>query len=342
MLQRGLTMAAGDHDDLELDPLRKEAVGWVRRLTSGAATMADADELRQWRDKSPEHAAAFAAASLLWRDLGKAGETLRRRDTGSRLQDNAARRIGPMSRRAFVGGGLVAASVAAGVYVAARPPLELWPSLTELSADYRTGAGEQRNVAVSDNVSIRLNTRTSIARQSSDEGGERLKLIAGEASFATARQGRTLIVEAADSEMTATAARFDVRYLQHDDGASVCATCLRGELRVARGGDRATVMAGQQLRYDAQGEMQVRSVDIDVMSAWHDGVLIFRATPLSEVVTEVNRYRAGRIIVTSAALGRAPVSGRFRISRLDDILTQIEQAFGARMRALPGGIVLLS
>lgn len=336
MLQQVIVMMPGDSDDIGLDPLKKEALNWVRRLTGGTVTAADAEQLRLWRARSPQHAAAFAAASRLWRDLHPAGENLRRREA------QAASRSVFMGRRAFIGGGLAAASIAAGAYVAVRPPLDLWPSLNELAADYRTRPGEQREIALSDDISIRLNTRTSIARQPIEAGIERVKLIAGEASFSNFGRGHTLAVAAADKQITAIAARFDVSYLQNDEGSSVCATCLQGELQVERGADQTVISAGQQLRYMPDGAKQIKQVDLDIVSAWHQGALVFRATPLQEVIDEVNRYRAGKVIVTNAELGRAPVSGRFRISRIDDILIQIEQAFGAKLRMLPGGLVLLS
>jgi transmembrane sensor len=40
-------------------------------------------------------------------------------------------------------------------------------------------------------------------------------------------------------------------------------------------------------------------------------------------------------------LGRELVNGRFRIDHIDEVLNRIEQVFDARMRSLPGGIVLL-
>jgi len=42
--------------------LRRDAHAWVRRLTSGEATVADAQALKRWSDTSDAHAAAFAEA----------------------------------------------------------------------------------------------------------------------------------------------------------------------------------------------------------------------------------------------------------------------------------------
>ena len=45
----------------------------------------------------------------------------------------------------------------------------------------------------------------------------------------------------------------------------------------------------------------VIGVDTVVVTAWRDGVLVFRNTPLVRVIEEVNRYRPGRIILAAAS-----------------------------------------
>lgn len=324
-------MNGADQRDREL---KRQAVAWVRRLTSGEATVADAEALKRWRGQSPEHAAAFADVSRLWRDLEPAGRNVRRyREISSTPAFSVT-----LGRRAFLGGGLAAAS-AAGVYAAVRPPLGLWPSVHELTADYRTTTGEQRNVELFDAVSVHMNTRTAIEVHASDSAADRIELLSGEAAFSVGeRSGRRLAVRAADRWVTADAARFDVRHLN----SAVCVTCLGGTVSVERDSEVVAVGTGQQLRYDASGLQPPDRVDTDVASAWQRGFLIFRFTPLSDVVDEVNRYRSGRIIITNPDLGRMPVSGRFRIDNLDQILTRIEQAFGANIRTIPGGLVFLS
>jgi transmembrane sensor len=132
-------------------------------------------------------------------------------------------------------------------------------------------------------------------------------------------------------------ARFNVRY----DSRSVCVTCLRGEVRVERGRTVFPLPAGRQMTYADQAFGPVVAVDLAVVTAWHDGILIFDATPVTAVIAEVNRYRPGRIILTNAGLGRERFSARFRIASVDRVVGEIEQVFGARATVLPGGIVLL-
>src|SRR5262249_58154354 len=91
-------------------------------------------------------------------------------------------RRGHIGRRAFMGGAIAASAAAA--YVAIRPPLELWPSLSELAADYRTAPGEQRSIVLAGGASVELNTRTSIVLRPSTEATERIELISGETAVA--------------------------------------------------------------------------------------------------------------------------------------------------------------
>jgi len=328
-------MSGMDDGEMRLDPLKREAVAWVQHLTSGQATAADAEALRRWCGQSADHAAAFAAARGLWRDLAPAGRNVRA--AASAAQVSHGRR--PLNRRMLLGGGLAATASVAGVYALARPPLGLWPSWSELAADYRTGTGEQRSVALPGDVSIRLNVQTSIALQPADPEVARVELLSGEAVFATG--GRSFGVRAADRWILADTAQFDVRYVSAGGERPVCVTCLKGDLRVQRGAEAVAITAGQQLRYDARGQT-LAAADIEVASAWQHGILLFRFTPLADAVEEINRYRPGRIVIVNADIARLPVSGRFRIDRMDEVLIQIQQAFGTRMRSLPGGIVLLS
>ncbi len=322
-------MTIGDRED-GLGALDREAHRWVAQLVSGEASAADGDAIRRWRSRSPAHEAAFVSAIRQWRDLGLAGHQLRARP------DLPVWKPPVVSRRAILGGAGTLAATMAG-YVVVQPPLGLWPSLRELSADYRTATGEQRHVILADDVSVRLNSQTSIAIPSAVDTRDQVKLISGEAAFTTT-SGRGLEVLAADGRTFAKQARFDVRNI----GSTVCVTCFDGDLRVEFGARALTIGAKQRTLYDRQGLQAAVAIDPTEAAAWHEGILIFHFTPLSQVITEINRYRPGKVILMNEALGQNPVNGRFSIGRMDEVLVWIEYAFGAKSRSLPGGILLLS
>ncbi|HVX78800.1 MAG TPA: FecR domain-containing protein [Bradyrhizobium sp.] len=326
-------------DDTSEDQLRSEAVDWVQRLDSGRATPGDLEALKQWCARSPVHEAAFREAGQLWKNFVPATRNLRARGELPAALAPRQPDVQPVfSRRMVLSGGLAAAS-AAVAYTVVHPPLNLWPSFAELTADYRTSTGEQRELALSNNVSVYLNTQTSVALEASDESVYRVELVAGEASFVSQpQQKRQLAVVAADGTTVARNAHFDIRRIDR----SVCVTCIDGSVSVEGRSSAVTLALGQQVRYDQSGMGSVVPADVELVSAWRQGVLIFRSTPLSEVVDEINRYRSGKVILLDRNLAQKAISGRFRIDHIDDILFRLNQAFGLNSHPLPGGIVLLS
>jgi transmembrane sensor len=316
------------------DEVKDQATAWLMLLTSGNATAADAEALRRWREQSRAHQEAFAEAKLFWQVLGPAAtEVSLRADPSARLTVASAGLVG---RRAFIGAAL-AASAAAVAYVGSKPPFEFWPSVEELRADYRTGTGEQRQVALAEGVSLILNTQTSIGVRQISPQSRAIELIAGEASFTTARGDAPIDIFAASGRASAGTARFEMRR----DGEAVQVTCLDGLVEVMCHGRSVTVPPGRRLTYDRAGVQAPVAVDLVVATAWQQGQLIFRHERLARVVEEVNRYRPGRIILLDRGLGERDVVATFHLSRIDEAIEHLARAFGARTRSLPGGVVLL-
>lgn len=335
-------MSKGRHSGPDLDAVEHEAIAWAQKLTPGEATREDVAALKRWRAQSPAHDAAFVEARRVWVTVGAAGRALHPKEDFLAELDFLGERRRTMNRRVLLGGG-VATLAAATIYGAVNPPLGLWPSVTELKADYRTGTGEQRKVTFAGDVTINLNTQTSLAVRSTEGSEDRIELIAGEASFAAPRRvSRSLVVLAADGKTIADAGRFDIRYAAGGQGPVVSVTCFDGTVRIEHRADTSALRAGQQVRYDAVELSQIASVDPMAASEWQRGIVEFRSTPLIEAVEEINRYRPGRIILMNAALGRKQLSGRFRIDQMNQVLLQLEHAFNAKLQRLPGGIVLLS
>jgi transmembrane sensor len=314
----------------ELDPLTHEALEWVIRLKSGEATVADGAALQHWRGQSAAHENAFREAVELWRTLGAVAREISHDEQVARP---LARRL--LGRRALLGGAIAAS--AAG-YLIVRPPLDLWPSLAELSADYRTAKGEMRHLALEQDVSLEMNTLTSIAVRSTQQE-ERIELISGEATIRTGRAAsKPLVLIAAGGRITAVDANFNARCI----GGAVSVTCVNGEVEVEQGAHSVRLVAGMQVGYSADGMANPVAVDPAHATAWRNGLLIFENRPLAQVIEEVNRYRPGKIILANGSLGGRLVSGTFHLDRLDDVIGQVMQAFGAHVTTLPAGVVLLS
>src|SRR5450830_758200 len=209
------------------------------------------------------------------------------------------------ARRAWLGGA-VAASL--GLLVM-RPPTDLWPAVAGLSADYATGTGEQREVAFDGGVLVQMNTQTRLDAARLQDGAAALVLLSGEAEFQAGLRGAARVrVQAGDGTVSA--------------------------------GNDAELAAGQQLRYRPEHFGIARAVAKSEVSAWRQRLLVFKQSTLAEVVDEVNRYRPGKLILNGDALKQTRVQASFSLDRLDDVIALIQDAYGARVTRLPGGIVL--
>lgn len=293
-------------------PLHDEARDWLVLLTSGRATVADAKALQAWCAQSPEHAQAFEGAKRLWQQLGAAAEHQER-----------PRHFG---RRAFLGGAIAASAALLMVRVGAPG------GLAGLTADYRTEIGEQRQVLLSEGVSLELNTQTRISRV-----GPGIELLEGEVEV-LAHGVQPLRVQAGEGWVSAAQARFNVRNTDHH----VCVTCIEGSLQVDVGGRKVGLDSGRQLTYGAAGMGEPVAVDTQAVVAWREQVLVFNNATLATVVDEINRYRPGMLVLLNKELGQRRVQARFSLQQLAGVALLIRDAYGAKCTELPGGVVLLS
>jgi transmembrane sensor len=323
-----------------LTELEYEALDHVQRLMSGAATVEALEAAKRWENLSPAHAEAISSARRLWTQLGPVGHEILAREKHLAVNQSRGAAWHRPSRRALLGGGVAAATVAAAGYAVARPPFDLWPSLAALAADYRTATGEQRQVTLADGLSAALNTETSITLRDGSNGHNRVELISGETVISVADNSEfDHIVSVGDGRISFRDASLNVRY----DGRAACTiTCLQGAARVERRGAVVELRPDQYVAYVDRGLSASKPADPDVATAWRRGLLIFHQAPLSDVIAEINRYRRGKIVLLNAALGRRIVNARFTIDDIDDIMVLARRELGATVTSLPGGVVVLT
>ena len=330
-------MGISEHIADHRSALNQEAQHWLLRLTSGAATTHDARAFELWCGQSAAHVEAFAHARRMWDNLGPAATAwMAREHVRAAAQAQRAVEQPRMSRRAFLG----AAVAASAVLVAAHPPLQLWPSLSDMVADYRTATGEQREVDLGQGLVVQMNTQTAMNLRKAGNQVSGIELLGGEIQIkATAASAKPVSVFAGGGRIDVGAlGKCNVRC----DGGEVQVTGLDGAVTLRYQGQTAVLKAAQRADYGNGRVGQVLPADIETTMAWRRRVLIFDGQPLAEVVREINRYRPGKIILANDGLAGRKVQARFSLNQLADVAALIQDAYGAKVTALPGGIVILS
>ncbi len=312
------------------DDIVRQSLDWLVRLTSGQVTAAESQAFLIWRAQSGTHARAFREALELRQKLQVAANELAV-EGGQKVAHADFGRSARLSRRMVLGGAIAAS--AAGVVVTGMKT-GLLPTIAELIADYRTATGQQEKIAFAPGLAFELNTQTSV----SVRGQRAVEVLSGEAAFdAKLPRQDGFTVAALNGTILASDAMFNVR--NTDDG--VCVTCIRGHLTVSRGRQFAELKPGQQVLYAENAWSGPRTANVEVATAWRNGVVMFHDLALSKVLHEVNRYRPGKILVTDNRLGARRFSGLIQIKSPEAILAQL-QSLGVHVVSLLGGLVLVS
>ena len=177
-----------------------------------------------------------------------------------------------------------------------------------------------------------------VRRQAAGGQPAGMEVLEGEIAVDLDAAGAPFLVRAGAGTSVGRAGSFQVKLTE---GRS-CVTCLAGTVRVEHPAGVRVLAARQQVSYDGRQLADIAPVTREDALAWRQGMLVFRRDRLADVIAEINRYRAGRVVLLAGGLDDSAVSGRFSIKALDAALLQIQHSFALTARALPGGIVLLS
>lgn len=233
-----------------------------------------------------------------------------------RLQPASADRR-RMMRRCMV---LGTAAIAAGMVDEGRG----WRRLV---ADYRTGVGMQRALALGSQVSVLLNTGTAID-VGQDEGRLLIRLLEGELLLRQQGGPGPVLVETTQGRISSHNARLAVRREPRRTVLNV----LDGTAAVRPAAGRADawqVAAGRRSVFDRLQQLASAAVQDDEM-AWADGMIVARDMKLADFVGELQRYSEVRL-QCDPAVAAWRVSGRFPIADLQRVFAWLPQAMPLRI-----------
>lgn len=329
------------HPDYERKRLRQEAINWKIRLTSGEATSADHQQFEQWQTKSLAHEDAWHQVNTFWKDVEQlsephipgqtrlpmeTGQESHRVGTSSRiLEDNSFKRWGPA----------VAATIAiVSVIVVSLVNFPRW------TADFSTDVAEYRTVTLPDGSRIKLNSYTALNTNYTEQSRE-IELLMGEALFVVKpNPERAFLVRSGQGLTKAVGTQFTVKR----DGSTTQVSVLEGIVEVQHSmlTKSSTLQKEMVVSYNqTQGLHSSPAANMEVITAWLQGHLIFDHTPLSEAITQINQHRTGKIVLLNDELADHRLNGIFRLEALDDVILAIEETTPANIMRVTPYLLLL-
>ena len=272
---------------------------------------------RDWRARSPAHAAVWAQVSEIHGMTGRIFADRRRAERG-------------LSRRGFM--------AAAALGLGAAGAWRFAPGLiARARADAATGTAEISRLALPDGTEAVLAPETALGFDFAPDA-RGVTLLAGLGYFKVApRPGLALpfVVRGRGAPLAeARDAEFEV---EETEGARSLAVA-RG--RVSLPGSGETLGAGEVARWRDSGGVAITHRPAAQVAGWRGGVAIAEEETVSALVARIARWRAGPVLVAPGLAGRR-VSGVFDLGAPEAALEAVVRPLGGRARRI-GPRILLS
>ena len=325
----------------------QQAVQWFLRVQNGELTQSERAEFASWQ-MVEANSSAYAAVSGIWRSIDKVSHA-------PEVLGEIASGLAEVSRkRAYFTSG-IAACIALLFLAALANSMDAVLAIMHTAFDkaslsetvFETDLGERSTVTLSDGSVLSLNTASS-AHVLFDAKERKIVLARGQASFRVAKnQARPFVVYAGDRRVVATGTEFDVRL----DRAMVEVTLVEGHVAVRQGvnafdhGGAKTVdlNAGERLVAKAGSTASVvGQVDLESVTSWTSGKLVFLDMKLVDAIAEVNRYTKTPLILADAALADLRISGVFYAGQPAEFARTLAELRSVSIAYEPNGQIVIS
>ncbi len=212
--------------------------------------------------------------------------------------------------------------------------------------DYRTILGEQRVFELPDGSILHLNTQSHVKVSFSNTARE-IRLLAGEALFKVQQDpARPFRVHTSDATIQAIGTQFNV----YRRAAGTLVSVIEG--RVSVSSDRAAdasgtlsataLSAGEEAQVLGNGIIEhQKSSEKNQIAAWRQRQLVFKQSPLREVVAEFNRYnRSSQFRVEGELVAQRLYSGVFDADDPQSLIQLLEKESDIALEKRGGEVVI--
>ncbi|AKP89972.1 FecR domain-containing protein [Achromobacter ruhlandii] len=298
-----------------------QAIDWSVKLNFGQADARTRAAFERWRRAAPEHELAWTRVQSLNADFSAVPQGLAL-DALTTLNGTRRRHRRVVLKSLLVAGG----ALGTGWAMREQAP---WQRLV---ADVSTGLGERRALTLSDGTYLVLNTDSAVSLLL--DGPERVVVLhRGEISLNTGSDAgsptrRPFRVRTPYGGIEALGTRFVVRV--DDDGVRISVQEHAVALTPADGGDPLIVPAGQQGWLDRRRAQPLPPPAMEG-AAWVEGAIVGKNMRLASLLTELSRYRRGRISC-APEVADLRVSGTYHVDDTDRALAFLVQTLPIRVR----------
>lgn len=186
-----------------------------------------------------------------------------------------------------------------------------------------TGNMEQKTIKLSDGSTIYLNTSSKVKFPEKFNKEVREVYLKGEAFFSVSKNKAAFIVKTDNAKTRVLGTKFNVK--ARDEKTEVFVkegrVNLSQNIISAKGVD---LTRGQFSRIIKKSiPSKPKEVNVDYLSEWMQGRLVFDQTPLNEIVVELERYYNVKLSIDNKEIEKQTLTGSFKNHSIDSVLSVI-------------------
>lgn len=314
--------------------------------------------IQLWQGQSSQHKIAWEHAKQLWQASGEQ-EACASISTPSmtqslvcwlevqyeRLLDVASSRSTPMFAQATAAAFfLFVVALVFTLQEGKQPPQDHRPTVSQLTPKeaYKTKWKQQKDITLSDGSRVTLNWNTQLDVHFTAQK-RTVVLHKGEALFKIAKDAsRPFTVEAKGLKATALGTEFTVRY-QSDAGAGSEVTVQEGTVAINTPSIAPILLVkDQSISVRENGLSDIATINANLSSAWRDGMIVFKAKALIDVIRELDRYIVQDINIGLLYEQQQIVTATYFTQRADDALGLLATAFHLKIEQVGNNTLKVS
>jgi transmembrane sensor len=304
--------------------MREEAIDWLFQLRENPDDASIRASFDAWMTADPRHTPVFEQIECL------IGDTSRLLCEDERFLSKASRK--PVSRK-LKG----AAAAFAGLCLLAGLHLDI---PLRVRADHISAIGRSEIIRMADGSVVTLNANSAIAIRFTPQ--ERCIILLRGEVFVDVRPdpSRPFCVEAGGGKTTALGTAFDVDLR----GAETQVAVEEHSVKIDAGAATTPTILqqNQSIVYDESGRVSdPQTLDPSTIGAWRQGRLAFENQPLGDIVTGIQRYLPGHVLVATANLRQKRLSGSLDLTHPKAALEDLAAAFEIRVTHVGAYLTIL-
>ena len=291
-------------DSSEENTLTEQAATWFLRMQQSDSNDAERKAFEAWIAESEAHRTEYQQYAQLWQTLDQLEQKPRKRSRSTATW-------------------IVTLAILFGSLQ--------W--LTSYEEIITTAIGEHQRIILADGTTIDINTDSTL-RLALYGFTRKVTLERGEALFKIGDERlRSFEVHAGNGILRDIGTEFNV--IKEESNVTVAVFEGAVEVGIPHQNDAIRLLhGGEQLTYSTHDLSGISSADRETAVAWRKNRLIFRETPLEEVIRQINRYHSHPVRLGDPQLSTLKVSGEFNSTDRAGLIQALATLFPLRASEL--------